>query len=68
MKPAVQLNNNPVLSATYLLRGLKMLGQPGIRQFVWIPLLINLTIYALGVWAGIHYFSDILNGLMPHWL
>ena len=56
---------DPLTSAACLLRGLKMLGQPGLRQFVWIPLLINLTVYGIGVWVGVQYFSAVLNGLIP---
>jgi CysZ protein len=45
-----------------------MLGQPGLRHFVWGPLLINLLLYCLGGWLGVHYFSAVLNGLIPGWL
>ncbi len=58
----------PLACAAYLLRGLKMLGQPGLRHFVWGPLLINLALYSLGFWAGAHYFSSVLNWLIPGWL
>lgn len=58
----------PVASAAYLLRGLKMLVQPGLRHFIWMPLLINLVLYSLGIWAGAHYFSLVLNWLIPGWL
>jgi len=55
-------------STACLWRGLKMLGQPDLRQFVWLPLFINLAVYALGVWAAAHYFSAMLDGLIPAWL
>jgi len=58
----------PVASAAYLLRGLNMLRQPGLRHFVWAPLLINLSLYGLGAWVGAHYFSAALHWLIPGWL
>jgi CysZ protein len=59
---------NPTIGPVYLLRGLMMLAQPGLRRFVWVPLLINLTLYSLGAWAGVHYFSAALDWLIPGWL
>lgn len=45
-----------------------MLAQPGLRHFVWVPLLINLVLYSLGAWLGAHYFSAALHWLIPSWL
>jgi len=59
---------SPMASPAYLLRGLRMLGQPGLRHFVWAPLLINLLLYGLGAWVGAHYFSAALHWLIPGWL
>lgn len=56
------------LSPTYLLRGLRLLLAPDLRHFVWIPLLINLGLYGLGLWAGIHYFAALMHWLLPAWL
>jgi CysZ protein len=58
----------PLAGAAYLLRGLAMLGQPGLRHFVWLPLLINLSLYGVGAWVGAHYFSAALDWLVPGWL
>ncbi len=68
MNASIQSSVGPMVSAGYLLRGLKMLWQPGLRHFVMVPLLINLALYALGFWAGAHYFSSVLNWLIPGWL
>lgn len=38
-------------SALYLLTGLRLLGQPGIRRFVAVPLAINIAIFGLVGWA-----------------
>ncbi len=68
MNATVQLITGPAAGAACLLQGLKMLGQPSLRHFVWAPLLINLILYSLGFWAGAHYFSTVLNWLVPGWL
>lgn len=60
--------NNPFYSVRCLLKGLRLLIRPGLRHFVWIPLLINLVLYALALWLAIYYFSDFLNWLIPSWL
>jgi CysZ protein len=68
MNASIQNTANPLVGPRYLLRGLNMLAQPGVRNFVWAPLLINLALYSFGAWAGVHYFSQVLNWLMPTWL
>ncbi|MGZ8217260.1 sulfate transporter CysZ [Methylomagnum sp.] len=56
------------LSPTYLLRGLRLLMAPDLRHFVWMPLLINLGLYGLALWAGVHYFAALMHWLLPAWL
>jgi len=68
MNTPVQLITGPFTGAACLLRGLDRLRQPDLRHFVWIPLLINLGLYGIGVWSGMHYFSAALDWLMPTWL
>ncbi len=63
--------NDPAFGVYCLVRGLRLVTQPGLRQFVWIPLLINFTLYGLAFWLAGHYFSDSMNGLLsllPSWL
>jgi CysZ protein len=60
--------NHPRLSAVYLLRGLRMLATPGLRRFVWAPLLANLVLYGAALYTGIHYFSIFMQWLLPAWL
>lgn len=60
--------SGPVASVGCLLRGLKLLAHPGLRHFVWIPLLVNMVLYSLGAWLGAHYFTALLNSLIPAWL
>lgn len=41
------------LAPLYLLRGLRLLGAPGIRRYVWVPFAINVATFgALGWWLG----------------
>ncbi|MDD5035940.1 MAG: sulfate transporter CysZ [Methylococcaceae bacterium] len=61
--------SGPLGSMACLLRGLKMLGQPGLRHFLWAPLLVNLVLYSLGFWAAGHYFSAAMeHWSLPAWL
>lgn len=61
----LETRNPPRLSAIHLLLGLRLLAQPGLRHYVWIPLLINLALYAAALWVGIHYFSVFMRGVLP---
>lgn len=56
------------LSAAHLLRGLRLLASPGLRRFVWAPLLVNLVLYGAALYAGIRYFSLFMQWLLPAWL
>jgi CysZ protein len=60
--------NSPHFSAGCLLRGLRLIFQPELRRFVWIPLLLNLGLYAVALWLGIRYFSAFMAWLLPAWL
>ncbi|QJD30365.1 sulfate transporter CysZ [Methylococcus geothermalis] len=60
--------NSPATAIRYLVVGLTWLTQPGLRRYVWIPLVINLILYSLGLWLGIRYFSAFLNWMLPGWL
>lgn len=56
---------NPFAGANYLLRGFKMLFQPGMRRYVALPLSINTLLFAALTWFGAGQFNDLLNWLMP---
>lgn len=58
----------PIDAAFCLWRGLRMLNRPGLRRYVWAPLLINLALYGLGFWVAIHYFGLAMDWLIPAWL
>ena len=63
-----------VLSATgtgYFFAGIGWLWRPQLRIFLWVPLLINLLIFALLTTVLSHYFGEGLDTLLnaiPDWL
>lgn len=60
--------HNPFHAARCLGQGLVLLARPELRHFVWIPLLLNLCLFALGFWAVRHYFDAAMAYFLPAWL
>ena len=60
--------NNPVTGSAYLLRGLAYLPTPGIRSFVFIPLLINLVLFTTAIYLLFSNFSAWVQYLIDLWL
>ena len=61
----------PLNGAIYLVRGAKILLQPGLKRFVVIPLLINIVIYVILTKIGFHYFGEFVQWIdrhLPNWL
>ncbi len=57
--------------AGYLLRGFGMLNRPGLRRFVFVPLAINVGLFALLLWALAGQFGGLVDRLipdLPEWL
>lgn len=55
----------------YLLQGLRLMTQPGIRRYVWIPLIINILLFATGFYFLFHRFDVAMSALttwLPTWL
>ncbi len=62
---------NPLGGAGYLLRGMKLIMQPGLRRFVLIPLLINILVFCAAIWYGVSRFESFLAWMeseIPSWL
>jgi CysZ protein len=57
--------NNPFEGAGYLIRGLALITQPGLRAFVLIPLAINTLVFSLLIWLGFDQFEALMDWLMP---
>jgi CysZ protein len=62
---------NPLRGSQYLLRGIKMLAEPGLRPFVIAPLLINTLLFSLAIYLLSQYFSGWIDSwlaVIPDWL
>jgi CysZ protein len=46
-------------------QALAILTRPALRPFVLLPLLINILLFALGIWAAVHYFDVYLDYVLP---
>lgn len=54
-------SNNPVSGISYLFKALPLLTKPGIKAFVLIPLMINICIFAIGIYFGFTYFGEYMD-------
>lgn len=62
---------NPFSGAGYLIKGMKLITQPGLRRFVLIPLLVNVLVFSAAIWYGITWFESFLvwmQSRIPAWL
>lgn len=63
--------SNPVIGAGYFLHGLRLLNVNGVRRYVWIPLLFNISLfiaaYYFASWQFDNFVSWAMNEL-PNWL
>jgi CysZ protein len=65
------MKHSPISGVGYLFRGFALITKPGIRPFAIIPLLINVVLFAIGLWyalAQFQLFLDWLGDLLPSWL
>ncbi len=63
--------SNPKSGLDYLLQGLQLLREPGLRRYVAVPLLVSTlcfagAIYGLGYWLDV--LLESLLGKLPDWL
>ena len=65
------MRGNLVTGADYLFKGFHLITQPGLRLFVLIPLLINISIFSILMSLSIQQFSEWIESLLsaiPSWL
>jgi len=65
------MKNNPAMGFNYLIRGLKLLTEPGLRLFVIVPLVVNVILFAGLVAISIQQFSSWIDSIinwLPSWL
>lgn len=70
LKMSLLANNNPADGLSYLVRGFKMLREPGIRYFAWAPVAVNILIFSSLGYYSIDQFSgwsDSLLANIPGW-
>ncbi|MGZ8193418.1 MAG: sulfate transporter CysZ [Methylobacter sp.] len=60
--------NNPVLAISSFFKGVKLLGTPGLRKFLVVPVLINIVLYSVALLLGYFYMADLINQFIPGWL
>jgi CysZ protein len=63
-----QKGNNPLLAIKFFGQGVKLLGNPKLRKFVVIPVLINLLLYGIAFTLGYLYLADLIDHFIPSWL
>ncbi len=56
---------NPFIGPIYLLKGLDLIRRPGLRRFVLIPLLINITLFSGAIWLSVAYFDAYMAQMLP---
>ena len=55
----------------YLLEGLRLIRQPGLRRYVAVPLLVSTTVFAGAIFGLAHWLEvliDMMLGYLPDWL
>jgi len=57
--------SNPFAGIGYFFQGLRLITQPGLRRYVMIPLLINITLFGGLMWFGAGQFEIFMSWLMP---
>jgi CysZ protein len=60
--------NNPALAASYLFKGMALLGSAPLRHFILIPILINIVLYSVALTLGYYYIDSLINAFIPSWL
>ena len=66
--PPHRRRNNPVSGALYFVRGLTIVTRPGIRAYVVVPLLINVTLFAALIWFSTSWLVELARNMLPDWL
>ncbi|MDN5869319.1 MAG: sulfate transporter CysZ [Nitrococcus sp.] len=51
--------------ATYVPRGLRMLNTVGLRRYVWLPVVVNVLVFAGLFWIGADWLQSLMNYLVP---
>ena len=52
----------------YFIKGSRLIFKPGIKRYVLVPLLINISLFSIGFWLGLQWFDEFLADVLPTWL
>jgi CysZ protein len=61
----------PLSGAGYFLRGLGLIGAPGVRRYVVLPLAINIVVFGVLIWAAVGQLEHLIDWItpgLPEWL
>jgi CysZ protein len=67
----LEMQGSPAKAIDYFIAGAKLVAQPGLRRFIWIPLLANVVIFIVISVTLFQLFSDVLiqyKEWSPDWL
>lgn len=56
---------------SYFVEGFKLIAKPGVRLYVFIPLIINISLFSFATWYSFSIFGgwlDLLLSKIPAWL
>lgn len=60
--------NSPLLAFNCFVRAFKLLPHPELRNYLLIPLLINIVLYSCALVLGYFTVSSLIQQLIPDWL
>lgn len=62
---------HPISGAGFLVQGMRLINQRGLRRFVLVPLFINILVFSAAIWYGVDRFELFLDWMqtkIPSWL
>lgn len=59
---------NPMMGLGYFIKGLKWVFRPELRQYILIPLAINLVLYSTLLFLAYTYINTLIEQFIPDWL
>lgn len=54
-----------LVGAAYVPRGLRRITEPGLRRYVWLPLLVNVFVFGGLIWLGAEGFQQLIDWMLP---
>ena len=54
-----------------MLRGIRLIASPGLKRYVLVPLLVNISVFSAAIWAAVSGFEALMSRMqasVPSWL